>query len=64
VALKIASEKEMHELAEKAHRAGLITYIVADAGRTQIAEGSETVLAVGPASKLDVDEICGHLKLL
>ena len=52
------------DLAEKALAAGLPAYIVCDAGRTQIAAGSQTVLAVGPAPKSVVDAITGHLKLL
>lgn len=35
-----------------------------DAGRTQIAAGSRTVLAIGPAPVKEVDHITGHLKLL
>ena len=41
-------------------KAGLVTYIVTDAGHTQIAAGSETVLA--PESILKT--ITGHLKLI
>lgn len=52
------------ELAEKASASGLPSYIVCDAGRTQIAAGSQTVLAVGPAPKSAVDAVTGHLKLL
>eukprot|EP00983_Pelagomonas_calceolata_P123406 1161001-Pelagomonas_calceolata.AAC.4 len=52
------------DLAEKATAAGLPAYIVCDAGRTQIAAGSQTVLAVGPAPKSAVDAVTGHLKLL
>ena len=64
VALKVASLEELRALAEAAERAGLVNYIVVDAGRTQIEEGSETVLAVGPAPKEAVDRVTGHLKLL
>jgi PTH2 family peptidyl-tRNA hydrolase len=38
--------------------------MVADAGRTQIAAGSRTVLAIGPAPNAALNEITGHLKLL
>ena len=48
----------------KAEKAGLVTYMVADAGRTQIAAGSRTVLAIGPAPVSVFDEFTGHLKLL
>jgi PTH2 family peptidyl-tRNA hydrolase len=51
-------------LAERAAAAGIATYIVHDAGRTQIPAGSQTVLAIGPAPKSALDKITGHLKLL
>lgn len=35
-----------------ASRLGLNTYIVRDAGRTQIAPGTKTVVCVGPGSEL------------
>ena len=38
---------------------GLVTYIVADAGRTQIAAGSQTVLAIGPATAKLLEYITG-----
>ena len=40
------------------------SYIVRDAGRTQVAAGSETVIAIGPAPEELVNSITGHLKLL
>lgn len=43
---------------------GLCAQIIHDAGRTQIASGSATVLGVGPAPKSMVDQVTGHLKLL
>lgn len=54
----------MYAIKEAAQKAGLVTYIVADAGRTQIAAGSETVLAIGPAPESILKTITGHLKLL
>ncbi len=64
VALKCQTLEEMHRLAQLAEEAGVVNYTVVDAGRTQIAEGSETVLAIGPAPKEVIDKITGHLKLL
>ena len=52
------------ELERKAAAAGIGTYIVYDAGRTQIPAGSQTVLAIGPAAKSLLNGITGHLKLL
>ena len=41
----------------KARSLDLVSYVVADAGRTQIAPGSHTVLAVGPAPGQLVDQV-------
>lgn len=51
-------------LADQATACGLPSYIVHDAGRTQIAAGSQTVLAIGPGYKSDIDRVTGHLGLL
>ena len=64
VCLKVPTEAELHALRDLAKAAGLVTYQVEDAGRTQIAAGSRTVLAIGPAPVKEVDQITGHLKLL
>lgn len=64
IALKVEEEIEFYEILEKAKLAGIVCYIVEDAGRTQIAAGSRTVLALGPAPATILDQITGHLKLL
>ena len=43
---------------------GLCARIIQDAGRTQIAAGSTTVLGIGPGPKGVVDRVTGRLKLL
>lgn len=43
---------------------GLIAEMIADAGRTQIASGSYTVVGIGPAPKSAIDAVTGGLKLL
>lgn len=47
VAVKVDNDEALLELQQLAQKAGLVTYMVHDAGRTQIAEGSMTVLAIG-----------------
>lgn len=64
VAVKIPSEEDMLILQAQAISLGLCARIIHDAGRTQIASGSATVLGVGPAPKSKVDEVTGHLTLL
>jgi PTH2 family peptidyl-tRNA hydrolase len=51
-------------VAELARAAKLPYYLVADAGRTQIAAGSITVCAVGPAPISEIDKITKQFKLL
>ena len=58
------SEEEMLLLQAQAVSLGLGAEVIHDAGRTQIASGSATVLGIGPAPKSKVDEVTGHLKLL
>ncbi|KAF2214608.1 hypothetical protein CERZMDRAFT_36861 [Cercospora zeae-maydis SCOH1-5] len=64
VALKVDSEDEMLMLQATAVSLGLCAQVIHDAGRTQIASGSATVLGIGPAPKSKIDEVTGHLKLL
>eukprot|EP01129_Flabellula_baltica_P004673 TRINITY_DN1645_c0_g2_i1.p2 TRINITY_DN1645_c0_g2~~TRINITY_DN1645_c0_g2_i1.p2 ORF type:complete len:193 (-),score=46.69 TRINITY_DN1645_c0_g2_i1:32-610(-) len=63
VVLKVGSEEEMDMIRFTAKELGVPTHVVTDAGRTQIASGSRTVLALGPAPKSLIDVVSGHLKL-
>lgn len=64
IALQVQGEDELDTLQATAISLGLVAEVIADAGRTQIASGSHTVLGIGPAPKSVVDQVTGHLKLL
>ena len=64
VALQAKSEEELEVLQAQALSLGLVAHIIHDAGRTQIASGSATVLGIGPAPKSIIDQVTGNLKLL
>jgi len=64
IALQVPSEEQMQMLQAQAVSLGLCAQVIHDAGRTQIASGSATVLGVGPGPKSVVDGVTGHLKLL
>ena len=64
VAVQVKSEEELELLQAQAMSLGLCARIIHDAGRTQIASGSATVLGVGPGPKSVVDQVTGGLKLL
>ncbi|ODV67835.1 peptidyl-tRNA hydrolase [Hyphopichia burtonii NRRL Y-1933] len=63
ITLQVPNQEEMDTLFAQAMSLGVNCYIVHDAGRTQIAAGSATVLGLGPAPKLVLDEITLELKL-
>ena len=64
VVVKCQDEMELIGLLHHAKSMGVTAAIIQDAGRTQIAAGSRTVLGVGPAQEDLVNKITGHLKLL
>ncbi len=64
IVVKVTSEPELVALHRKARQLGVPSIVIADAGRTQIAAGSKTVLAVGPAPTSLVDQVTGNQKLL
>ena len=63
VCVKVPKEEELLELQATLAAAGIVSYLVEDAGRTQVAPGSKTVLAVGPAPVKVLDQFTKHLKL-
>ncbi|MCJ1280794.1 hypothetical protein MMC26_000111 [Xylographa opegraphella] len=64
VALQCRTEEELLTLQAQALSLGLCARVIRDAGRTQIASGSATVLGIGPGPKGVVDRVTGGLKLL
>ncbi|KAL8864948.1 MAG: hypothetical protein Q9174_007152 [Haloplaca sp. 1 TL-2023] len=64
VVVQAKNEEELETLQAQALSLGLCGQIIHDAGRTQIASGSATVLGVGPGPKSVVDQVTGKLKLL
>ena len=64
ICLKIAGEKELVKLFQKAKDAGLPAALIRDAGHTQVPSGSKTAVAIGPAKEEEIDLITGDLKLL
>ena len=64
IALQVKGEDSLLTLQAQAISLGLVAEVIADAGHTQIAPGSLTVLGIGPAPKSVLDGLTGHLKLL
>ncbi|XP_044261394.1 peptidyl-tRNA hydrolase 2, mitochondrial-like [Tribolium madens] len=63
IAVRVDSEQELLDLEKKAKELKVLASVIRDAGQTQVAPGSRTVIAIGPAPKSVLDKITGHLKL-
>ncbi|KAG5456400.1 MAG: peptidyl-tRNA hydrolase [Olpidium bornovanus] len=63
VALQCKDQDEILELQACAESLGLVTKVVQDAGRTQVAAGSRTVLGIGPGPVEVINKVTGRLKL-
>lgn len=63
VVVKAPDEETLIQLLAQAKEAGLPVSLIQDAGRTQIAPGSRTVLGIGPGPADLVDAVTGDLKL-
>jgi len=64
VVVKCTTENELMELYRTTSALGLNAAVISDAGRTQIAAGSKTVLGIGPALEDKINIVTGHLKLM
>lgn len=64
VVVRVEDEPALLAVAAEARAAGLTVSLIQDAGRTQVAPGSRTVLGLGPGPSSVIDKITGHLKLL
>jgi PTH2 family peptidyl-tRNA hydrolase len=64
VVLKVETLEEFFPLKEKAKTLGISANIVIDAGHTEIPEGTQTVLGIGPAPSNLINQVTGTLPLL
>jgi PTH2 family peptidyl-tRNA hydrolase len=64
VVVSVETLDDFFPLREKAESLGIITSLIVDAGYTEIPEGTETVLGIGPAPSNLVDQVTGELPLL
>jgi PTH2 family peptidyl-tRNA hydrolase len=64
ICIGVDSEKELHDIYEKACEHGLLSVRIRDAGKTEFNEPTWTAVAIGPANAEEIDKVTGHLKLL
>jgi peptidyl-tRNA hydrolase, PTH2 family len=64
VVLRADSEEHLAAIAAEAAAAGLPVQVIHDAGRTQVAQGTPTCCAIGPAEDCRIDAVTAGLSLL
>lgn len=64
IVLKVDTLEDLENLNIKAIKSGIISVLVHDAGRTQIAAGTVTALGLGPDKEENIDALVKELKLL
>jgi PTH2 family peptidyl-tRNA hydrolase len=64
IVLDGGTEERIEDLMRRAEEAGLPAYLIRDAGRTVIPEGTMTCLGIGPAAAEKIDALTGSLPLL
>jgi peptidyl-tRNA hydrolase, PTH2 family len=64
VVLRVSGEQELARACAEAAAAGIPVEVIRDAGRTQVAAGTATCAAIGPAADDRIDRVTGDLPLL
>lgn len=64
IVLKVEDKKSLFKYNQIAKDSGLTTALISDAGKTVIAPGTETCIAIGPDDEEKIDEITSELKLV
>lgn len=64
VVVRVLTGEQLQEVAAAAAAAGLPVQVIHDAGRTQLAPGTPTCCAIGPAEAGRIDAVTGELSLL
>ncbi len=62
ICLAIEDVSAIKSIMAKAKSAGLIAYLVKDAGHTEVTAGTITVLGIGPGPRNSIDALVGELK--
>jgi len=64
VVLKVSDEKELKNFYKEAQLQHIPCALITDAGHTELAPGTVTVLGLGPESEEKLDKLTGNLKML
>lgn len=64
IVVKVNDEKELLEYQQKAKAKGLVASLITDAGKTVVAPGTKTCIAIGPDKEELIDSVTSELKMV
>ena len=64
IVIKVKDEKELVKYFQQAKDEDIVASLITDAGKTVVAPGTRTCLAIGPAKEEDVDAVTAELKMV
>ena len=64
IVVKVDNKEELYKYNQMAKDLGLTTALITDAGKTVIAPGTDTCVAIGPDDDDQIDKITRNLKLV
>lgn len=64
IVVKVRDEKELYRYKQTAEDDGLKTAVITDAGKTVVAPGTVTCMAIGPDEDEKIDGVTGKLKII
>lgn len=64
IVLKVKDQKELIKYFQQAKDDNIIASLITDAGRTVIAPGTKTAVAIGPDEEEKIDKVTGKLKMV
>lgn len=64
IVLKVENEKELIKFFQTAKDKGIIASLITDAGKTVVAPGTKTCVAIGPDDEEKIDSITSELAMI
>ena len=64
IVLKVKDKKELFKYKQDAEQLSLTTAVITDAGKTVVAPGTVTCMAIGPDKEELIDKVTGKLSML
>jgi len=63
ITLQVENEQELIDIFQKAKSAGLLAFLIKDAGKTEFGEPTNCCIGIGPNLSSEIDKITSNLKL-